>query len=82
MPQTRLDETYTNGVVTGTSRTVSDRQIYLESLEATLQGGVLANLTPDQADAWIDANVTSIATARTALKVLARLILVLRDSRP
>ena len=35
----------------------------------------LANLTMEQADNWIDNNVTTVATARTAMKRIVRLIL-------
>lgn len=35
--------------------------------------------TATQAEAWIETNVTNLATAKTALKHLARLIVLLRD---
>jgi len=38
----------------------------------------LDNLTMAQALAWIDANVTDLPSARTALKHLVKLILILR----
>ena len=39
----------------------------------------LDNLTLPQATAWIDANVTDLPSARTALKNLVKLILILRN---
>jgi hypothetical protein len=36
-------------------------------------GGIFENATYTQADAWIEANVTSLATAKTALKQLLKL---------
>ena len=39
---------------------------------------LLANLTFDQAESWIETNVTNIASAKTALKHLARLLIALK----
>jgi hypothetical protein len=41
--------------------------------------GALRNATPQQAVNWIDANVTDLASAKTALKLMARMLIVLRD---
>lgn len=40
---------------------------------------VFATLTAAQATAWIDSNVTNLASAKTALKRLAEMIIYLRD---
>jgi hypothetical protein len=39
----------------------------------------LKTLTPAQAVAYIETNVTSLATAKTVLKVMARILIALRD---
>lgn len=36
-------------------------------------------LTPAQAADWIETNVTSLATAKTALKIMARILVAMRD---
>ena len=41
---------------------------------------VFATLTAAQATAWIDNNVTNLASAKTALKRLAEMIIYLRDN--
>jgi hypothetical protein len=41
----------------------------------------LRNRTPAQVDAWIDANVTTLAEARTVLKILARILAILARER-
>ena len=43
------------------------------------KASTLATMTYAQAAAWIDSNVTDLASARTALKQLARMVLALRD---
>jgi len=40
---------------------------------------VFATMTAQQAAAWIDNNVTNLASAKTALKRLAEMIIYLRD---
>lgn len=57
-------------------------QIEAELTEARAQlalTGALRTATPQQAVAWIDANVTDLASAKTALKLMARMLIVLRD---
>lgn len=39
----------------------------------------LKTLTPAQAVAYIDANVTNIASAKAVLKIMARMLIALRD---
>ena len=39
----------------------------------------MKTITGDQAVAWIENNVTSLATAKTVLKIMARMIVALRD---
>ena len=39
----------------------------------------LKSVTGEQAVNWIETNVTSLATAKTALKVLVRVVVALRD---
>jgi len=46
---------------------------------ADFKASTLATMTYTQAASWIDTNVTDIASARTALKQLARMVLALRD---
>ena len=41
--------------------------------------GALRTATPQQAVNYIENNVTSLATAKDALKLMARLLIVLRD---
>jgi len=41
---------------------------------------VFATLTAQQAATWIDNNVTNLASAKTALKRLAEMIIYLRDN--
>lgn len=41
----------------------------------------LRNRTPAQVDAWIDANVNSLADARAVLKILARIVALLARER-
>ena len=41
----------------------------------------LRNRTPAQVDAWIDNNVTDLASARTVLKLLARVVALLARER-
>ncbi len=40
-------------------------------------GEVFYRMTPAQADDWIETNVVDLATARRALKIVARLLLAL-----
>jgi len=37
----------------------------------------LRGMTPDQAEAWVEANVTTLATAKSTMKLLARVIVIL-----
>lgn len=39
----------------------------------------LKNVTGNQAADWIETNVTSLATAKTALKILARMVIAMRN---
>jgi hypothetical protein len=39
----------------------------------------LRSLTPAQAVAYIESNVTTLATAKTVLKIMVRLLIALRD---
>lgn len=39
-------------------------------------GGVFDTFTYQQVDQWIETNVTSLATAKTALKQLAKLVFI------
>lgn len=39
----------------------------------------LVSLTQDQAAAYIDSNVTNIATAKTVMKIMARILVAMRD---
>ena len=41
--------------------------------------GALRTATPQQAVNYIENNVTSLATAKEALKLMARMLIVLRD---
>ena len=41
------------------------------------QLAALRGMTPDQAEAWVEANVTTLATAKSAMKLLARVIVIL-----
>lgn len=41
----------------------------------------LMTWTPDQANAWIDANVVDLASAKTALKIVARVLALLARER-
>lgn len=41
----------------------------------------LRNRTPAQVDAWIDANVNSLADARAVLKILARIVALIARER-
>ena len=79
MPETRYIEHYRNGIVTRIPYVVTDEELRLESSDRDLRTGPLAGLTSAQADTWIDANVLTLAGARTALKILARLVISLRD---
>ena len=59
----------------------SDRQ-QVGDLRAALNANPLHGATQAQADAWIDANVTTIAGARAALKILAEYIIILDHALP
>jgi aspartate-semialdehyde dehydrogenase len=48
-----------------------------QDARAQLAVNEIATITPAQADAWIDTNVTSLATAREALKRLAHAVIAL-----
>lgn len=39
-----------------------------------------ATWTDEEAEAWVESNVTNLATAKTAIKALARMAVFLRDS--
>jgi hypothetical protein len=41
--------------------------------------GALRTATPQQAVNWIDTNVTDLASAKAALKLMVRMLIVLRD---
>lgn len=56
---------------------ILDRQNNSET-EAAL-ATQLKNLTPQQAVDYIEANVTTLATAKTVLKIMARMLIALRD---
>lgn len=83
MPRIDYDEVYDRQgkLLSRVERVVSDPEIYRETVGNNLLSGPLGTVTPDQADAWIDANVTTLAGARTALRTLARLVIALRDTR-
>ncbi len=52
----------------------------LEAAKAELNlTGALKTATPQQAVNYIENNVTSLATAKDALKLMARMLIVLRD---
>lgn len=63
---------------TPTEQAVLDRAATDEAERAALklnnQLMTFVNMTPAQIDAWCDANVTSLATARDALKLLAKIV--------
>ncbi len=84
MPRTDYDDVFDQqgNLISSTPRVVTDREIYLEQIHLHIAGGPMAGLTPDQAEAWIDSNVTSLAGARAALKILARIVLAMRDRQP
>lgn len=44
-----------------------------------VHGAVLSGQTADEVEAWINTNVTSLATAKTALILLARNLVTLRE---
>jgi len=39
----------------------------------------LRTLTPDQAADWIESNVTTLATAKAVLKIMARMLIAIRN---
>lgn len=63
--------------------------LYRVQLEPTLEeldyearladaiGQNIADMTPAEAEAWIETNVTDLASAKTVLKVIARVVAVL-----
>jgi len=59
----------------------------IEAIEAKLAAakaeialtGALRNATPQQAVNYIENNVTNLATAKEVLKLMARMLIVLRD---
>jgi len=40
---------------------------------------VFATVTPEQAETWIENNVTDLASAKDALKLLTTMVIYLRD---
>lgn len=56
-------------------------QLRREAAPAELLQSPLAKMTYDEAAAWIDTNVSTVATARTALKALARMVIALRNQQ-
>jgi hypothetical protein len=59
-----------------------EERIETELAEARAQlalTGALRTATPQQAVTWIDTNVTDLASAKAALKLMARMLIVLRD---
>jgi len=50
-----------------------------EEAEAWINGDIFSGQTQAEVDAWIDANVTTLATAKTGLKMLAKEIIDLRE---
>jgi len=54
--------------------------IELRRLQATTaykQLTALRNMTPDQAEAWVQTNVTDLASAKSVMKIFARLLVIL-----
>lgn len=50
-----------------------------ESISQAKLATELRSLTPDQAVAYIENNVTSLASAKAVMKVMARLLIAMRD---
>lgn len=44
-----------------------------------IKNHVYANMTAKQAEQWIEDNVTNLASAKTALKHLVKMLIYLRD---
>lgn len=49
---------------------------------AALDSNPLHNTTKTQANAWIDANVTDLASAKMALKIFAEYIIIIDHALP
>lgn len=63
--------------MTRLSLRADQQQRTLAALKADTDLSNLLAATPQQIDAWIDANVTSLAEARRVLRLLAKLSLAL-----
>jgi hypothetical protein len=58
------------------------QQVEIELVESRVQialTGALRTATPQQAVDYIENNVTNLATAKEVLKLMARMLIVLRD---
>lgn len=59
----------------------SARETVVGQLRADAAIQALRTRTPAQVDAWIDANVVDLASARTVLKIIARILALLARER-
>jgi len=68
-------------VVTPTEQAALDEIAAQNGIIATLKADAaiqaLRGRTPAQVDAWVESNVTTLAEARTVLKILARIVALL-----
>jgi len=51
----------------------------VETAENEINISVYKTLTPEQAETWIDNNVTNLASAKLAMKHMVKMIIALRD---
>lgn len=61
------------------SATVRDGVTLPIATQAEMDGSIFGTITAAQAEAWVENNVSTLATAKTALKHLARFCVYLRD---
>jgi hypothetical protein len=57
--------------------TPTREQLELEQARQDVTVRALVNRTPAEVEQWVDENVTSLAGARVALKIIARLLILL-----
>ena len=64
-----------NSAGLSSNQKVDERRI--QARAAYKQLTALRGMTPDQAEAWVEANVTTLTTAKTTMKLIARMLVIL-----
>lgn len=72
-----LDEDERGKVLDADPVVRSKDDVDLDAARADAEVLALAAMTPAEAAAWVDANVTTIATARTALRRMVKVLCIL-----